>query len=286
MACYASTLIKMAQNEIGYCEKKTNDQLYDKTANAGHRNYTKYAYEFDTKWPRWYNGKKNGYDWCDVFCDWLFVTAFGYDNALKLTGQPERSLGAGVPWSAQYYKKAGRWHDDDPQVGDQIFFGYSSGSWDHTGIVEAVSDVTVTTIEGNAGDKVCRKSYTKNDSRILGYGRPPYDKEPAQQENSSTAVYTVKRGDTLSRIAAQYATTYQALAEYNGIADPNVIFVGQQIKIPQSGTTVPVYYTVVPGDSMWRIARKYGTTLSNLKKLNPDIRDMALIFPGQKVRVA
>jgi LysM repeat protein len=45
-------------------------------------------------------------------------------------------------------------------------------------------------------------------------------------------VYVVNSGDTLSGIAAKYGTTYQALAAYNGIANPNVIIVGQKIKIP------------------------------------------------------
>lgn len=45
-------------------------------------------------------------------------------------------------------------------------------------------------------------------------------------------VYTVKKGDTLSGIASKYNTTYQKLAEYNGIANPNLIYPGQKIKIP------------------------------------------------------
>ena len=64
----------------------------------------------------------------------------------------------------------------------------------------------------------------------------------------SSDVYVVQSGDTLSRIAAKYNTTYQALAAYNNIANPNVINVGQVIKIPNSaGAWVPqigdiVYY--------------------------------------------
>ena len=55
---------------------------------------------------------------------------------------------------------------------------------------------------------------------------------------ASETVYTVIADDTLSKIAAKYGTTYQALAAYNGIADPNLIHVGQQIKIPgAAGTT-------------------------------------------------
>ncbi len=45
-------------------------------------------------------------------------------------------------------------------------------------------------------------------------------------------IYTVKAGDTLSEIAQRYGTTYQALAAYNKIPNPNLIFVGQRIKIP------------------------------------------------------
>ena len=45
---------------------------------------------------------------------------------------------------------------------------------------------------------------------------------------------SVKKGDTLSQIAAKYGTTYQAIAAFNGIKNPNVIRVGQKIKIPAS----------------------------------------------------
>lgn len=55
----------------------------------------------------------------------------------------------------------------------------------------------------------------------------------ASTSKSSEVVYVVKAGDTLSGIAAKYGTTYQALAKYNGIANPNLITVGQKIKIPQ-----------------------------------------------------
>ena len=54
--------------------------------------------------------------------------------------------------------------------------------------------------------------------------------------SSGAGVYTVKSGDTLSGIAAQYNMTYQELAQYNGISNPNRISVGQQIKIPSATT--------------------------------------------------
>ena len=54
---------------------------------------------------------------------------------------------------------------------------------------------------------------------------------------SKEKVHTVKKGDTLSAIAKKYGTTYQALAAHNGITNPNMISVGQKIRIPSVGTT-------------------------------------------------
>lgn len=182
---YASKVIATAMNELGYLEKKTNSQLYNKTANAGYNNYTKYANDFDTKYPNFYNGKKNGYAWCDVFVDWCFVTTFGVTNAQKLLNQPNRSMGAGCDYSSKYYKQIGRFFTSNPKVGDQIFFGNSSNV-QHTGLVYAVDKYKVYTIEGNTstasgvvanGGGVCKKSYSLGYSRIYGYGRPCYDAE-------------------------------------------------------------------------------------------------------------
>ena len=64
----------------------------------------------------------------------------------------------------------------------------------------------------------------------------PAQPKPSTSGTSET-VYTVVRGDTLSGIAAKYGTTYQKLAQYNGITNPNIISVGQKIRIP--GTAAP-----------------------------------------------
>ena len=57
--CYANKVIEIALAEVGYLEKKTNSNLDSKTANAGYNNYTKYARDFDEKYPNFYNGKKH-----------------------------------------------------------------------------------------------------------------------------------------------------------------------------------------------------------------------------------
>lgn len=244
MGCTASKVIAVAAAEIGYKEKASNSQLDNKTANAGSKNYTKYARDFDQKYPQWYNGKKNGFAWCDMFVDWCFLTAFGYAKALELLCQPEKSCGAGCTYSAGYYKQRGQFYTSNPKPGDQIFFGTSISDCSHTGIVEKVDGSKVYTIEGNTSDQVARRSYALTSSKIVGYGRPKYDAEtstvtpPAEDTGSGKSdgytVYTVVKGDTLSAIAAKYGTTYQALAAYNGISNPNIINVGQKIKIPNA----------------------------------------------------
>ena len=168
-------VIAVAVEQIGYKEKRSNSQLDDKSANAGSGNYTKYARDFDQKYPKWYNGKKNGFAWCDMFVDWCFLTAFGYEKALSLLCQPERSAGAGCTYSLRYFMNKGQFHTKDPQPGDQIFFGTSLDNSTHTGIVESVNKKQLHTIEGNTSDQVARRSYSLTNSRILGYGRPAYD---------------------------------------------------------------------------------------------------------------
>lgn len=100
---------------------------------------------------------------------------------------------------------------------------------------------------------------------------------------TTETVYTVKAGDTLSKIAAKYGTTYQKLASYNGIANPNKISVGQKIKIPGKGYTL---YTVKKGDSLWSIASKQlkdGSRFNEIKTLNGLKSDT--ILPGQQLKI-
>jgi len=96
--------------------------------------------------------------------------------------------------------------------------------------------------------------------------------------------YTVVSGDTLGKIAQKFGTTYQELAKYNGISDPNKISVGQIIKIPNrsssSSSSSSNTYTVVSGDSLSKIAQKFGTTYQEIAKLN-GISDPNKISVGQ-----
>jgi LysM repeat protein len=110
---------------------------------------------------------------------------------------------------------------------------------------------------------------------------------PAAKPSEKT--YTVKAGDTLSAIAAKFGTTYQELAKINGIADPNKIYPGQVLKLKGKATTEStakkdVIYTVKSGDTLSEIARKYGTTISELAKIN-GIANPNKIYTGQKIKI-
>lgn len=94
------------------------------------------------------------------------------------------------------------------------------------------------TVHRDYANKSCPGDYLYNRhgeiaaevNRRLGVADTAPDAGAAQ----GVTVYTVKKGDTLPQIAAKYGTTYQAIAAYNGIKNPNVIRVGQKIKIPAS----------------------------------------------------
>ena len=174
-------LIAAALAEVGYLEKASNADLDSDTANAGKKNFTKYARDLDALGD-FYNGKKNGYDWCDVFVDWCFVQAFGKVTALKLLCTTIKSCGAGCRYSADYYQNKKQFHTSKPQPGDQIFFG-SGNTWQHTGLVVKVDSKYVYTVEGNTsgasgvvanGGGVAEKKYLLTYNRILGYGRPDW----------------------------------------------------------------------------------------------------------------
>ena len=105
------------------------------------------------------------------------------------------------------------------------------------------------------------------------------------KSNAKASTYTVKSGDTLSKIASKYKTTYQELARINNIKNPNLIYPGQVLKLTGSANVInPVYYVVKKGDTLSKIAKNYGVSISQLAKWN-NIKNVNLIYPGQKFRV-
>lgn len=108
-------------------------------------------------------------------------------------------------------------------------------------------------------------------------------------------IYVVQPGDTLSRIATRYNTTVAAIAQLNGIVNPNLIRVGQQLRVPGTGGTIPPVqptpqqpvprtYVVQPGDTLFRISLRFGVPLSTLIQVN-GIANPNRIYAGQVLTI-
>ena len=109
--------------------------------------------------------------------------------------------------------------------------------------------------------------------------RDRFTEEVLLQEEPSSFLYTVRRGDTLWALSRRFGTTIARLAEDNHIPDPDLIYVGQTLRIPGHAPQVKEY-TVRPGDTLWAISRSHGATVTQLVRLN-HIPDPDLIYPGQ-----
>ncbi len=94
--------------------------------------------------------------------------------------------------------------------------------------------------------------------------------------------YTVLSGDNLFRIALRFGTTVQAIAQANGIVNPRLIRVGQVLWIPSLQTGTPHVYIVQRGDTLYSIARRFGTTYQALAAAN-GIVNPRLIYVGQRL---
>jgi membrane-bound lytic murein transglycosylase D len=112
---------------------------------------------------------------------------------------------------------------------------------------------------------------------------------------ASGNVYVVRSGDTVWDIARAFGTTPDEIRRLNRLDRRARIYVGQKLRINADATPSKTYagieedevtfYIVRRGDSLWDIARRFGTTASELRSLN-GLRRNSVIYPGQKLKVA
>jgi LysM repeat protein len=106
----------------------------------------------------------------------------------------------------------------------------------------------------------------------------------------SGTTYTVKAGDRLFSIGRQFGVNPYSIAQANNIQPPYIIYPGQVLKIPTGGGTVTPppggkTHTVAPGENLFRISLRYGTTVHAIAALNPSITNINLIFVGQVLKI-
>ena len=107
---------------------------------------------------------------------------------------------------------------------------------------------------------------------------------------AAPASHTVQPGETLSAIANRYGVTPEAIAQANGIANPNLLHAGQELQLPRGGATrvaplpQPVSYAVQPGDNLHLIADRYGSTPDAIAQAN-GLANPNLLRAGQQLMV-
>lgn len=159
----AEKMAEWARSQVGYA--------------ADSNKRTKYGEMLDN--IGFYNGPKNGYDWCEQFYDAGMVINFGEDTALAMMNAERKGGGAGCWISAQDYRDAGQW-SNVPSIGAQIYFGVL-GDESHTGCVVGYTDSTVGYVDGNTGysqgyatGAVLYHELARDDGWIVGYGVPDW----------------------------------------------------------------------------------------------------------------
>ena len=159
--------------------------------------------------------------------------------------------------------------------------------------------------KGGGGGKKTQKRGQKKKPKKHNGPEEQTDREvpsPVVKNTTSYLTYTVQAGDTLWKIARKYncSITGIMVANSDRIKNPNRIHAGWQLKIPQSGAPITGgtpdavlpenkksgIYIVRQGDTLWKIARKYGCSVAEIISLNRElIRNPALIYSGWELKV-
>ena len=182
-------------------------------------------------------------EWCDTAVSAAAIQA----GCVDLIGTE-----CGCEKHIEIFKEKGIWIEDGtivPLPGDIILYNWdcqaqpNDGYSDHIGYVESVSGQMITVMEGNYNEEVAGEviqgKYGNGEERRKKLCDMEYDPDAVQREvngqlsqnEAQAEYYVVQENDTLSEIAKRFATTYLELAAWNGIADPNMIYVGQKIRI-------------------------------------------------------
>lgn len=128
----------------------------------------------------------------------------------------------------------------------------------------------------------------KIEDHTFGY-RPEndgYKMNKIPKGDPNTTEYTVKRGDSLWKIAKMFNTSSKTLAQLNGISLSTPLKIGQKIKLKSSAPIAAKssIHIVQPGDTLWKIAKQNNVSVKTLQLKN-DLSDNSILKIGQKLKI-
>ncbi|MEK4293600.1 LysM peptidoglycan-binding domain-containing protein [Paenibacillus sp. FSL R5-0914] len=105
-------------------------------------------------------------------------------------------------------------------------------------------------------------------------------------------IHIVKQGDSLYALSQKYGVPLQKIIEANPqISNPNVLALGEKVKIPTAPVSVPdnseVYYkhTVKQGDTLWKLSKAWGIPLKDMVEANPQLKNPNVLMLGEVVNI-
>ncbi|MBS6366674.1 MAG: LysM peptidoglycan-binding domain-containing protein [Clostridiales bacterium] len=187
-----------------------------------------------------------------------------YSDAYHANTVWEEAMGAYPLWAAEY-------GPDVPEITSGHWDGWSGFQYSDRGRVHGI------------GPRVDLDRFTQTallPEEETAHARSPED--TTIPEPAATREYTVRRGDTLWAIARRTGATVEELTVLNDLPDPNLIYVGQVLRLPTE--QLQQVYTVQRGDTLWAIAQRYKTSVEALVRANA-IQNPNLIFAGQTLQI-
>jgi murein DD-endopeptidase MepM/ murein hydrolase activator NlpD len=116
----------------------------------------------------------------------------------------------------------------------------------------------------------------------------------SQLENAESIVYTVKAGDNLWNIAQRYGVSVEVIIEVNNLRDKDLLSLGQKLEIPAIGgggsdsyqerEPTIITHTVVKGDTLWGISKRYDVTMSSIISTN-NLKEISRLSIGQELKI-
>jgi len=146
--------------------------------------------------------------------------------------------------------------------------------------IPSYKDVTATPEKNVTNQPVINENNSNNNIN------PPKNAEPI--------IYTVKAGDNLWNISRKYGVSVEAIISVNNLKEKDLLSLGQKLEIPAIGGGISksnqkqeptiVTYTVVKGDTLWSISRRYDVNMSTIISAN-NLKEISRLSIGQKLKL-